>query len=102
MRNLFRILVIKGINWCVFICCINFAYLNCQPYCLFIVTLDTPTLCLCKVYSKHEYIIMLSFWLLKHNTDEYVLFTQKHITLNDIIVIFVDNYDFSLAFDLLQ
>ena len=24
MRNLFRILVIKGINWCVFICCINF------------------------------------------------------------------------------
>ena len=32
----------------------------------------------------------------------YVLFTQKHITLNDIIVIFVDNYDFSLAFDLLQ
>ena len=47
---------------------------------------------------------MLSFWLLKHNTDDYVLFTQKHITLNlnDIIVIFVDNYDFSLAFDLLQ
>ena len=56
MRNLFKILVIKGINWCVFICCINFVYLNCQPYCLFIVTLDTPTLCLCKVYSKHEYI----------------------------------------------
>ena len=51
MRNLFRILVIKGINWCVFICCINLVYLNCQPYCLFIVTLDTPTLCLCKVYT---------------------------------------------------
>ena len=32
MRNLFRILVIKGINWCVFICCINFVYFNCQPY----------------------------------------------------------------------
>jgi hypothetical protein len=45
---------------------------------------------------------MLLFWLLKTNTDDYVLFTQKHITLNDIIVIFVDNYDFSLALDLLQ
>ena len=32
---------------------------------LFGTPLDTPTLCLCKVYSKQEYIIMLSFWLLK-------------------------------------
>ena len=52
MRKLFRILVIKGINWCVFICCINFVYLNCQPYYLFIVTLDTSTLCLYKVYRN--------------------------------------------------
>ena len=32
----------------------------------------------------------------------YIIFTQKHITLNDIIVIFVDNYDFSLALNLWQ
>ncbi len=88
MRNLFRILVIKGINLCVCICYIKNVYLNCQPYCLFIVTLDTPTLCLLKFIVSTSNIIMLSFLAIKSIIQMimYVLFTGKHITLNDIII----------------
>ena len=79
MHNLFRIMVIKGINRCVFICCINFVcYLNCQPYCLLFLTLDTPTLCLCKIYSKTKTKNLYS--LINHTLQWYREVTYKNTT----------------------
>ena len=108
-----KIYVLFQLERCCFGCefCLPFPYLG-------IANLDPIYVkFMCKLMWLFQYTCIYNEWTINSSEPDIcifisqlvvfggyivIIFTQKHITMNDIIVIFVDNYDFSLALDLLQ
>jgi hypothetical protein len=66
-----KFLLLKSVGWN----CKSDRFYLCKA--MFIVTLDTPTLFLCKVYTKHEYIVLA----IKNIIQMIMHYSHKNISL---------------------